>query len=231
MKPRAPKSDDRLLIVGRTGSGKTYDALFNFAHRNYTSQPWIVTNTKGDPAINRLEKLEGVTLLEVNDDPPRRPGIFVIKPLPGRDNDALEDFLWKVWENERTGIYIDEGYLIPSNSEAWTALLTGGRTKEIPMIILSQRPVLLNRFAISEAQFIQVKQLTRADDKKRISEYGLDLDMVGKPLPPYYSLWYDVSQNRTWTLKPVPDVNFSLAMITKRIAPPANTETASFHLL
>lgn len=210
-----PNDSQRLVIAGRTGTGKTWDAMWNFAGRSFTRKPWVLTDGKGDPYIAKLEKLDGVKVMKVTDRPPKRPGIYIIRPRPQTDDEALNDFLWSVWDRGNTGLYFDEGYLIPKNSPSLAAICTQGRTKKIPLITLTQRPVRVNPFIFSEADFMQIKQLTRQDDIDRIAEWGLDIG--GQQIPPYHSLYYDVGKNITVPCRPVPGPDVVLPMIAAKL--------------
>ena len=208
-----PGDNHRISIVGRTGSGKTYAALWHLAMRSWHHRPWIVFDFKGDKNIALIPGLEEV---DIKKPPPRKPGIYVVRPLPTDDDaEAQVKFMWKIWENEKTGMYIDEGYMVGKNNAAFRANLTQGRSKEIPMIILSQRPLWLDRFVWSEADFFQVFHLSTEDDRKVISRY-LPVKSVER-LPQYHSYYYDVGADEIVTLRPVPDRDKIITMIEDRL--------------
>ena len=210
-----PGDTDRITIIGRTGSGKTQGAIWQLAQRSFTRMPWLAFNWKLDPA---LDAIPGAVDLRLSDRVPRRPGIYLLHPRPD-DTEAVDDLLWRVWERGETGLYIDEGYMIPARSAAFQAVLTQGRSKRIPVITLTQRPLWLSRFAFSEAEYIQLYKLTDSRDLDVVAKF---MPMpIHAPLPgPYYSYWYDGPHDYKAVLQPVPDINIILDRIRNRIRQP-----------
>lgn len=173
-------------------------AVWHLSNRSYDKMPWLVFNFKGDDLI---DSIPGKREIKLTDDPPTKPGIYIVRPMP-HQKEELDEFLWKVWANENTGIYFDEGYMV-GNSDAFQALLTQGRSKHIPMIILVQRPVWISRFVWSESNYFQIYNLTNAQDQKTIREFvPMKKDVV---LKPYHSVYHDANSHRTVMLSPVPE--------------------------
>jgi len=205
-----PKSDKRTTIVGSTGSGKTFLAVWLLGTRDWHKRPWIIIDFKGDQLISDLDATE----ISVYSEPPTKPGLYVIRPIKNRDDEALERFLWKVWENENTGVYIDEGYMLGNRNPAFSALLTQGRSKNIELITLVQRPVWVDKFVFSEANHFYVMKLQLEGDRKYISEY-LDNSAIHR-LPKYHSYWYSADEQDHAHLSPVPGRSEILAVFDKR---------------
>lgn len=205
---RFPTSAHRQFICGRTGSGKTVAACWNLLHRNFRSAPWIVLNHKNTALIDNIEGAEHVDL----DFQPKKPGIYIYNPVPENDDDAVTKLLWRTHRRGNTGVYVDEGYMLNARDPAMRALQTQGREKKIPVIMVTQRPVALSRFCISEADFFQVFQLNDDDDIKRVRSFvPFDLKYYMKTeanevpkLGAHSSVWYDVSRNYLVKMAPVP---------------------------
>jgi DNA helicase HerA-like ATPase len=160
-KLRLPNDTQRIAIVGRTGSGKTYAAAWHLSKRNFDTMPWIIFDFKYDPLLQNLGAIE-LPLGTL----PDKPGLYIVHPFPD-DKEGIDNYLWQIWKHENIGVFIDEGYMV-GDSSAFRAILTQGRSKRIPMIILSQRPVWLSRFVFSEADFFQVFQLNILNDRMQI---------------------------------------------------------------
>lgn len=154
---------------------------------------------KGDELIAELPTEE----IPLGARPPKSPGLYVMRPIPGLHDAWIEQFMWQCWEQEDIGLYIDEGYMIPRNSKAFLALLTQGRSKHIEMIMCSQRPVWCHPMMFSESDFLQVFRLNKPQDRDTLQD-AISVD-IRKRLPEYYSYWYDVGRDRGFTLKPVPE--------------------------
>jgi hypothetical protein len=196
---RLPDSTQRLAIVGATGSGKTQAAIWHLSMRDYTSMPWVIYNWKGDKSI---DEIPGAIFIGL-DEMPKRPGIYVVHPLPN-DNEEVEQHMWEVWSRENIGVYVDEGYMVGNNNPAFRALLTQGRSKRIPVITLSQRPVWMDRFVFSESEFFQVFRLQHRKDRRSVEEFvPANLD---RRLNDYWSYYYDVGRDEVKILRPVPDM-------------------------
>lgn len=206
-----PSDRQRLSIVGATGSGKTHAAMWHLSRRDYDQKPWIIYDFKFDELINEVE---GTFELGVTDPIPDHPGIYIVHPHPGQA-DEVEAQMWKIWEHEHVGVYIDEGYMIGANSKAFRALLTQGRSKYIPMIILSQRPVRLDWFVFSESNFFQVFRLQHRKDLENVNQFiPFNLE---KRLPEFHSYYYDVGENKLNVLRPAPDENAILDTFETRL--------------
>lgn len=195
-----PGEKDRHAIVGTTGTGKTRAALWFLSLRDYDKRPWIIYNFKGEEDIDGIPYAHQMSVNDI----PRVPGIFVVKPLP-HETEEVEAQMWEIWNRGNMGVYVDEGYMIGANNRAYRAMLTQGRSKRIPMINLSQRPVFMDKFVFTESDFWNVFELGSDDDEAKIKQYirkKIDTTL----LPPYHSYYYDKKAKSLKTLEPVPDL-------------------------
>jgi hypothetical protein len=194
-----PRYDKRTAVIGSTGSGKTQLAVWLLSIRDFDHRPWVIFDFKGDELIEAINPLE----ISIFGNPPNKPGLYVVRPIPELHDKAVTDFLWKCWRQGSIGLYVDEGYMLGNRNPALNACLTQGRSKHIEMIILSQRPVWMSKFVFSEANFFAVMNLTLADDRKFVSSYlgGQRVEL----LPKYHALWYDVDRQQPAVFQPVPD--------------------------
>jgi hypothetical protein len=194
-----PGDQDRIAIIGATGSGKTHAGMWHLSRRNYDVKPWIVYDFKMEEFINEIP---GAYRLSVTDPIPTRPGIYIVQPNADQE-DLVEIQMWKIWSTENTGVFIDEGYMLGNGNRGFRMLLTQGRSKHIPMIVLCQRPVWLDRFVFSESQFFQVFHLNSRKDLQTVEQY-VPQDL-STPLPLRHSYYYDVRARSLVMLRSMPD--------------------------
>lgn len=207
---RLPDQTQRLSIVGATGSGKTQAALWHLSMRDIETRPWIIYNFKGDRSIDSIPFARDLGL----DELPVKPGVYIVRPQPGQI-DEMQTQMWGVWKKGGIGVYVDEGYMVGDRNPAFRALLTQGRSKEIPIIVLSQRPVWMDRFVFSESEFFQVFRLNHRKDRKSVEEFvPADLE---RRLPDFYSRYYDVGSNEVMILAPVPQIDIIHATFARRL--------------
>lgn len=216
---RLPDDTQRIVIVGRNGTGKTQAGVWHLAQQNYNVMPWVIFNWKRDKLIGQIYGAKEISLT----DSPDEPGIYTVCPTPDQ-YEEVEAFLWACWQRENIGIYIDEGYMLANGrqySPAYRAIQTQGRSKHIPTITLSQRPVAMDRFVFSETNFYQIFALNDKSDRKRITEWVPGYD-ANQTLPEFHSWYYDIDKNALCILKPVPSAKDILASF---IPPPDELET------
>lgn len=197
---RLPNNTQRHAIYGQTGSGKTVAGLWALEKRDFLRRPWVLLDFKRDKTIRRIPRLEEI---DVRHRPPskKQPGLYVIRPRPD-EQPEVDALLWKLWEQENIGLFVDESYMIPRLSKPWTAVLTQGRSKNIPLIGLSQRPSWLSPFFMSEADFHQVLHVQKPEDVKALREWLPGLQQTKRD---FHSQYYDVASGDMTYLKPVPD--------------------------
>jgi hypothetical protein len=209
---RLPKLDQRISIVGHTGSGKTVFAAWVLSHAPLQRMPAIIIDYKYDKLLNSIQKTEEIRM---DKKLPSRPGLYITHPVPHEESE-VEDFMWKIWEKGNTLVYVDEAHMLPDRG-ALRALLTQGRSKRIPMIVLTQRPSWTSRFTFSEADHVAAFHLQYPDDKRFISGL-LDRDMK-KPLPQFHCHYHIVADHSNFVLRPVPDGDTIRARIEARLRP------------
>ena len=97
----------------------------------------------------------------------------------------------------------------PGIAPRWRGLngiLTQGRSKHIPTIILSQRPANVTTYAVSEAGYIAAFRLQRPEDQDKVEGFlpNTALFDLSAPLPKYHCRWYDVSADKGAIFAPCP---------------------------
>lgn len=216
---RLPRDDQRVAVIGRTGSGKTVKAAWLLAKSNFMKVPRVIVDYKGDVLLNSIDRIEEIDFKTV----PKHGGLYIIHPLI-HETDAMEEWLWKVWARENCGLYFDEAFMLPNSGHqrrgALQAILTQGRSKTIPVISLVQRPSQISLFVFSEADYLDVFHLNRWQDKKTVQDMAeqLDprrLDKLGK----YCSHWYDVAEDRLFSMLPAPKPDVIAEKIDRKLKP------------
>lgn len=212
---RLPGISDRTVLIGGTGSGKTVAGLWHLSRQPIDAMPWLVIDYKHDNNINSIPFAQHVPV-----GAPLLNGVYIIHPML-HEKDAVEAYLWDIWNQEQTGIMVDEGFML-KESEAFNTILMQGRSKHIPVIALTQRPVFVSRFFFSEASFVQVFRVVDKRDRKTIAEFTPifgDKETSNETLPPFYSYYYDVSAHKLVTLKPVPPMPVINATFQDKLKP------------
>jgi hypothetical protein len=187
--------------------------------------PWVIVDFKRESAIARIPYLQEIPIGEI----PTRPGVFVVRPFPTQETE-MEEYFMQIWDAEGIGLYIDEGVMVANNA-ALDAILIQGRSKQIPVIMLSQRPVGISRFAFSESQYFVVFPNHDKRERKTISEFtpifptSASLDEI--MLPRYHSYYYEVTGNRVTKLAPVPDITTILATFERKLRPSPEPDVVS----
>jgi hypothetical protein len=216
-----PDDTQRLVIVGCTGSGKTHAALWHLARRNYDEKPWVIYDWKRDDFINSLPN---TFELSVNAPAPEHPGIYIVHPIPEDDDNAVTAQMVDIWMKEDIGVFVDEGYMIDTKNHGFRKLLTQGRSKHIPMIIATQRPVWMDRFVFTESEFKQVFKLQDEDDYKILKRYipnlmsVIDLYPLNSKEKKRWSYYYDAPDDVLQPMRPVPDQDVIRSMFNAKLA-------------
>lgn len=212
--PPLPTYSDRIAIVGATGSGKTVAGIFHLSMMDLNARPWVIVDLKEEAHINAIEKAKHVGLDFTPKEKDR--GIFIVHPRT-RDEEAVNDLLERLYLRKDVGILMDEPDLA-NRSDAFVDILRKGRTRRLPVITLSQRPVDVSRYVFSEATFIRVYFLNDKRDWDTVSHFTpFDGE---EPLPKFHSLYYQVGdRENVWLLSPAPPVEESLARIDAQLAP------------
>jgi hypothetical protein len=228
-----PGPQDRLTINGMTGSGKTTFAFWLFGEcADFDKKPWIVVDYKqADPIINGA-LAEGIfDELKLSEKIPRDAGVFVIRPRAQEGATPVVQFLWKVYEAGRVGLFLDEATMIPelrgegNSGGPFQSLLSQGRSKNIPVWTLAQRPAHVNKMVYSESDFYCAFKLGMTADLDKIRKEGIPEWSEGYErvwgdkvrLKPFTSRWYDRKRERSFILNPAPAPNVILNILANRV--------------
>jgi hypothetical protein len=204
-----PADDEHTAVVGRNGSGKTMMGAFLLSMQNLKQKTWLILDYKGEEIFGAIERARNIGFGDV----PQEPGVYILRSRPDLETQT-ENWLWRIWDRENVGLFVDEGYMLPSylrKNGAFQAILTQGRSKRIPVITLTQRPVRVSPFAFSEASHVAVFDLNAKGDRQTIEDRTGEGFMSWRPpefpdlkLPAYHSRWYSVKSDSRYVVKPVP---------------------------
>lgn len=203
------------MICGRTGSGKTVFGAWLLSHAPFTTIPYVILNHKCD---HLLANIPGSKTIGMHEALPKKPGIYQAFPEPA-DDDGLEAFLWRIRNRGNIGLVIDEGYEINPRSRAARSILTQGRSLQIPVIMLTQRPSWISRFLISEADYYVYFHLSDQDDRDRLKKFTPESWEIDTPTEPFYSRFYDVKRDAAALLAPVPEKSDIYSRFRTRLVP------------
>lgn len=193
-----PEPDEHVSIIGRNGTGKSQAGAWLLSHSDLTERPHFILDWKREELFNSITKAQR---LELGKKLPEQPGLYLAHFMP--DDPYVDDTLWQIYNMENACVFTDEGYMVDRFSQPYRALLTQGRSKNINVYTLTQRPTGCAREVFSEASFFCVFPLNDDRDKKIIEGFAkVDFDKV---LPQYNSHWCDVKKDVIIRLQPVPD--------------------------
>lgn len=214
-----PTKTERTTILGRTGSGKTQMGAYILSQSPFHEQPYIIFDYKGDELLGSIDRIREIGLNEL----PKQPGVYIVRPGI-TEIDAVEKYLWQIWERERIGLYIDEAYMLPNSGPhdrgALQAIYTQGRSLKIPVIALSQRPAWISGFLYSEADHFAVFHLNDDRDEKTVQRFFPRGSLKNADrLEDYNSRWYSVKSNSLYLMKPVPDADTIRNLLNDRLLP------------
>lgn len=212
---RFPGGDARTTVIGATGTGKSTAGAWLLSAQRFDRRPWIALDFKREPLFDMVG-FPPIQPLSLRQKPPKQPGLYLVSPRPDQD-ELLEDFLWRCWERENIGLFVDEASLMPDR-DAWRAILQQGRSKRLPCVICTQRPVDVKRAVFSEASYFCLYRLNDRRDY-RVVEGFVPADL-GRPLPDYWWRWYDVARNELLTMKPVPGPRQVADQLRERVPSP-----------
>lgn len=163
------KSNERVMLSGKTGAGKTYLA-------RYITRPikrLVVLDGKGTLSDWGLDPWNHETYRALVRGEPMR--VRVLAPVGIDVQDFWDEILLACYNAGNLTIYIDELYAVcPPNkapSNALFGVYTRGRELGIGVWASTQRPVWIPLVALSEAEHFFMFRLQLTEDRQRLAAF------------------------------------------------------------
>lgn len=219
------KPGERGLLVGKTGSGKTQNGLFQLM--NTPIWPKIILDTKIEDAFfslpqndERLELIEGLEAFEKYARTTKAkewPDYILVRPTANEyiDPEILDEYMRVLYERfGKCLIYIDEVVNLHKNGRALPHLmnvLCRGRSRGKTTLMGSQRPAMISRSCLTESDRFYAHKLTDMRDRKTLGEVIPDFEKYSPP--DEYHFWhYSHKDHDTCQLySPVPEIKIDPA--------------------
>lgn len=218
-----PNDTQRHLIIGRTGSGKSQLATYLLSLRRYDLMPWVICNFKDDELLNQIPGVTELDGLKLPKPKQFTPGLYMARPDID-DWDGMEAMLAEMWKRTHIGLYVDEALVISAPKHpAYRRILTQGRSRRVPVVACTQRPVDLDRYNFSESEYISIMALSDNREPEKIRDMiggdTLNMDI----LPEYHSYYLDRIKRTVSIIAPVPDAETILEQFDRRLKRDGNS--------
>lgn len=187
LKQIRPRRDQRLILVGATGTGKTTlgrELLRPFPRVLVIDSKCTYGGRDGEPGYEMVSSPGALRRL--------RSSVDLIQYRPDENHQGVSDYdeVYR-WAYRRGDlmVYTDEAFLVHHGSYApdWLrACVTCGRELGIGMITGTQRPRGIDLRLMTEAEIFCAFDLRHRDDRKRMAEMGGDEFMIR---PPKHAFW------------------------------------------
>jgi len=228
---RFPGASDRVTINGMTGSGKSTFAMWLFSESaDFDKKPWFILDFKGEILIQQALREGLFTELSISARIPDKPGVYVVRHEAREGLGPVTEFLWSIYQAGKRGLFLDEATMIPelrgeaNSGGPFQSILSQGRSKEIPVYVLAQRPVNVNNMVFTENNFYCAFRLRSKRDLQKVTDHipedSKRFDQIwgdNLRLPAHYSRWYDAQQDASFLLKPCPPPDRILDALFARI--------------
>jgi len=210
---------NRGLLIGKTGSGKSQNGLFQL--KNAPVWPAVIFDTKIEDCFfslpeegEELEVAHSVSDLKAIQKRPSKewPDYILVRPSAEevRAWEPLDEYSHFMYNNfGACFIYYDELYNWHDNMRAGSGLmnlLTRGRSRGKTTLMASQRPSWISRFCMTETDKFYIHKLQDQRDRVSLSAVVPGIEKI--PSPPKFHFWhYDTSEDMDAPVlyKPVPE--------------------------
>lgn len=193
-------TSDRVSIFGRTGSGKTFFAKHWLLPHYDRYVFWDIkhesTDIEHDIVVNNPKQLKN-SIKNYNK--------ILYQPTSPTDKD-FDDICKIIFDSKNNALYVDEAAMVSTPTKILynhKVLVTQGRSYDVGIINVSQRPRDLHNTLISESEHLFVFALSLETDVLKLrQQMGVAADEIYY-LPEYHFLYHNVKLNKSYVFKPI----------------------------
>lgn len=186
------KSNERVAVVGMTGSGKT--VLVKKFCQQYNRAVFIDFKKENSDLENTLitsNYEEAIKHIDSNSN-----FFIVLQPLD-LNEETFDQFCEEIFNRNNLTLIFDEIYFIcfPKVCEFHGKLIRMGRSKGIGLVHCTQRPNYVDQALLSESNHFFIFRLQLEGDRKKVEGIiGQDLTEPMKELNEYEFLYYNYKE-------------------------------------
>jgi hypothetical protein len=215
------KKGERGLLVGKTGSGKTQNGLFQL--QNTPLWPRIIFDTKiednffslpqGDETLEVITGLDDFVKFANNTKRADLPDYLLVRPTAHEfvEPELLDEYMGVIYAKfGALLLFIDEVGNLHKNGRALPHLmniLCRGRSRGKSTLMGTQRPAMISRSCLTESDRFYVHKLIDYKDRQRLGDVIPDFERM--PQADKYHFWYfDHDMEKPDYYSPVPEMKF-----------------------